>query len=193
MNRLLLALAIITTPSLCSAQEWLCKMTHSVIVSQDSNGRSVETKQWSGVAVAPDLILSVAHSITNGEAKAEFEGGTVVATVIKFDKDRDLALFKATGTLKPIKIAKERPRLAKILGFAMGHKKVVSYPVSATIAYVIPTEHLLVMDGEAFHGMSGGPVLNENGELVGIQSSGDKAMTMASSPEQIKSFLNSRP
>ena len=176
------------------AQDYVCKMTHIKRQWTDEQGNKMsEQQQWSGVAISDGLILSVAHSITEGEATAEFPGQTIKAEVVKYDEARDLALFKAKEPIKavPVKVAQRHPVMAKVVGFAMGQRKVVSYPVSQASAWVIKDEPLLVMDGLAHHGMSGGAVLNEDGELAGIQSSGDfkERRVMASSLSQVRAFL----
>ncbi len=176
------------------AQDYVCKMTNVMRRWTDENGNQMaQQQQWSGVAISDILILSVAHSITKGEAKAEFAGQTVTAEVVKYDEVRDLALFKSKVKIKaaPARIASRHPVLARVIGFASGERRVVSYPVSPIKAWVIESEPLLIMDGQPYHGMSGGAVLNEEGELVGIQSSGDfnSRRVMASSLSQVRAFL----
>ncbi len=101
------------------SQDYICKMTHTIRSWQDAQGNKVaEQKQWSGVAISSELILSVAHSITEGVAQAEFPGQTVTAEVVRYDTQRDLALFKTKEPMKakPAKIASRHPVFAKIIG-----------------------------------------------------------------------------
>ncbi len=151
--------------------------------------------EWTGVAIGKDLILSVAHPMNSGAAEAEFDGKVVRFDVIKADKPRDLALYKCREPhgVQPVIVADRHPITARIIGFTYSGKKVLNYPVSPNIekARIIEDEPFLVMYGEAFQGMSGSPVLTEDGKLAGIQAAGNPELktTSAASLKQIKEFL----
>jgi hypothetical protein len=179
------------------AQDFVCKIYGETRIVGRHNKTYTVPGEWTGVAVGEDLILSVAHPMAEGSGEADFNGKIVWFDVIKADKPRDLALYKCREPhgVKPVKLADRRPVIARIIGFAASGKKILNYPVKPNLrnARVIEGEPFLLMQGEAFQGMSGSPVLTEDGKLSGIQSAGDTGETQAANPEQIRAFLKHYP
>lgn len=178
---IVLALVAITS----RGEDYICRMTFPI-----GGGHS---KQWTGVAVSDRLILSVAHAIQSGEAECKFGDKVVKAEVIKFDTVRDLALFrcKEPHGVAPLALSDTKPKVCRIAGWFGNVFKRLEYRVNGMVVWVEPLkdEKLTAMDGEAFHGMSGSPVIGEDGKLVGIQCSGTKEMTVAARLKQVKAFL----
>lgn len=189
--RFLLVLLFLTTPAL--AQDYVCHISGDVVLRQGNQAVTV-VGQWTGVAIDKDLVLSVAHPKTSGDAVVTFGLHKMVATVIKADTKFDLAVYRTHELhgVTPIKIAKRHPVRAKIIGFINRDRRQVEYQVLAKEAFAEPDAPFLVMKGEAFHGMSGSPVITEDGLLAGIQSGGDMEAKETHSPrvEQLRRFLN---
>ena len=194
MFRILSTLLLVVWASPVNAEGFVCKIRGETQISSRGKTYTVPA-EWTGVAVGKDLILSVAHPMDSGSAEADFDGKIVWFDVVKADKPRDLALYKCREPhgVQPVKLADRNPITARIVGFAYSGKKILNYPVSPNTenARIIEGEPFLVMFGEAFQGMSGSPVLTEDGELAGIQAAGDpdRKTTSAASLLQIKEFL----
>ena len=188
----ILILAIWAIP--VSAESFVCKIRGETEILARGKTYTVPA-EWTGVAISEDLILSVAHPMESGVAEAEFDGKVVRFDVIKSDKSRDLALYRCREPhgVRPVILADRHPITARIIGFTQTGKKVLNYRVSPNTeqARIIEGEPFLVMYGEAFQGMSGSPVLTEDGKLAGIQAAGDPDLktTSAASLNQLKAFL----
>lgn len=187
MKTILLFLAILLFNNTASAQHCLLSCTEGI-----------RTHWWTGFAIDDHQLLTVAHA--NFKSVQVHSGNkTIEATRIKVDFERDIALLscKTRHGLLPIKLAKQAVSgVFRITGFPMGQKepRILSYRKHTRIFNVTRNnsshgEFLLSLDGEAFLGMSGSPVVNEAGELCGIQCHGNKEATSCASLEQIRRFL----
>jgi S1-C subfamily serine protease len=91
------------------------------------------------------------------------------------DREKDLALIECdSGNLAPLKLAVSRPNKLDTV-FAIGSPLELSSTISTGIVSAIRTEHELGKDvtliqttAAISHGNSGGPLLNERGEVVGV-------------------------
>lgn len=102
-----------------------------------------------------------------------------------------LALVKVPSMVKPpLKIAKKRPDLSVPtwgLGWAFGLKFLV---LERAVAGYDGTD--LVVGGAFIEGMSGGPVVNDRGEVVGVIQGGVPAAAWLSGPDEIREFLGAK-
>lgn len=158
----------------------------------------IRTHWWTGFAIDDRQILTVAHA--NFKSVQVHTGETTIeATRIRVDFDRDIALLSCNSRhgLLPIRMAKQAvSSVFRITGFPAGQRtpRVLTYRKHTRIFNVHRNnssrgEYLLSLDGEAYLGMSGSPVVNEAGELCGIQCHGDKEATSCTTIDQIKRFL----
>ncbi len=147
---------------------------------------SGNNKRWSGVAVAPDLVLTCAHHDEADNLKVEFPlpgaAGTYVSVrgrVRKADRRSDLSLIEfrlpKRYRLKSYPVRAGKP--VRIKGFKAGTEpeslEVVVETSSGTVDGIAVQS--VRVAGQAHSGMSGSPVFaSEQGELVitGIQFGG---------------------
>lgn len=99
-----------------------------------------------------------------------------------------LALVRVpTMTKPPLEIAKKRPDLSAPtwgFGWAFGQKFLA---LERAVAGYDGTD--LVVGGAFIEGMSGGPVVNDQGQVVGVIQGGVPAAAWLSGPDEIREFL----
>lgn len=140
----------------------------------------------SGVLIDDQHILTAAHVITNAEKiLIRFENGEeTYATVEKSSTIADLALLKINtkpAYAKPVKLAKNKPidigQRIFLVGYPFGIGKSLS---SGNISAIhiedeafgaVESIKYLQTDAAINHGNSGGPMFNEQGDVIGIVSS----------------------
>jgi S1-C subfamily serine protease len=112
-----------------------------------------------------------------GERKVGIEHGDVYfdATIVRADKDSDLAQLETTATFPGLMVAKEPPRPGEpvvVVGAPLGlESSVTTGVVSSTSRKLEGADNpFLQFDAPINPGNSGGPVINARGEVVGIAS-----------------------
>lgn len=112
-----------------------------------------------------------------GERKVGIEHGDVHfdATIVRTDKDRDLAQLETTAKFPGLLVAKEPPRAGEpvvVVGAPLGLESSVTTGVVSSTSRKLPGEDnpFLQFDAPINPGNSGGPVINSRGEVVGIAS-----------------------
>ncbi|HEY9685457.1 MAG TPA: serine protease [Coleofasciculaceae cyanobacterium] len=151
----------------------LDKVMDSVVIVQ--NGSNI----GSGVLVSEEgYILTAAHVVSGAQSVAVYlsTGETVPGQVMRIDPDQDVALVKiAGGQYHCLPLQRKEPvigsevygigvQLANNLAFMVARAKVKGYLGAGGGPVYIQTDANLVP------GNSGGPLLNANGEVVGIVS-----------------------
>lgn len=137
----------------------------------------------SGFLVEPDLLVTVAHVVEDGEVVRVVQGTTsTAARVIGKDAPADVALLRTVAPLDGhlFTFSEQEPevtdRLA-VLGFPD------AAPLTITQGTVNGLDRKVVIDGLARHsliehdaastgGSSGGPVVNVKGEIIGLHDAG---------------------
>lgn len=133
----------------------------------------------SGFFIAPNLVLTNHHVALNADRlKVRLINGTeVLATTLRSDKQRDVALLQIEGgeftplpiRLKPVALTEEV--------YAIGSPFDESLAGSVTRGIVSQLQHdehgleLIQADATIQHGSSGGPLLDAQGNVVGISQS----------------------
>lgn len=123
-------------------------------------------------------ILTAAHCLGD-----DLEVNDIPAQVVT--TDGELAIVKVPVLLgPPIKIAKDVDLLDEVeaIGYGLGHLTVLDRRISAII------NNEVELDGTAVPGMSGGPIVNADGELVGIMQRGD-GVSFISGPDYVRNFV----
>ncbi|MGY2004425.1 S1 family peptidase [Blastococcus sp. SYSU DS1024] len=137
----------------------------------------------SGFMLAPTLVLTVAHVVDDGEVLRVVQGTTSTsARILGIDHSADVALLETAAPLQGhfFTLAAEPPEITDrlaVLGFPDGA------PLTVTQGTVNGLDRKAVIDGLARHsliehdaastsGSSGGPVLNTDGEVIGLHDAG---------------------
>jgi len=129
---------------------------------------------------ATALVVTAAHTFTQeagaGELSVAFPNGeTLAAKMIELDRPHDLAVLEiAAPNVQPIPIGQSDPRIGEMLlssGYGEQGRYLVNRGALAEFVTANNVRGFFSIHGPARHGDSGGPVLNERGELVGVVQS----------------------
>ena len=138
----------------------------------------LEQGHGSGVYIGQGLILTAAHVVVNtkdGKIKVKTEGGNILpGEVLWMSKERDIALVRVIGTtgLRAAALSCTTPTPGQMIS-AGGSPGPVDFftswgHASGTVRTFGPWLEALPTDMTTIMGMSGGPVFNVQGEVVGI-------------------------
>ena len=147
------------------------------------------------------LVVTNWHVVRDatGEITVEFPGGyrTPIKRLLKVDADWDLAALEIERPpgVQPLPIAAALPREQEplfIAGYGSGDYRVAAGRVKQ---YVAPKEgmefEMVEVSVEARQGDSGGPMLNERGEIAGVLWGAVDGSTVGSYGGRVLSFLAS--
>lgn len=144
------------------------------------NNRNQETEHSSGTLIRSDLVLTCHHAIRDtrpgDRVFVRFKHGMEKdAVVIKTDKDLDLAILR----IEPVITAAARP--ARKVAIKNQDVVIGGFPSAGEYREVrgtvigfrdatknSPGKEFFLVNQRAASGMSGGPVLNVSGEVVGV-------------------------
>lgn len=138
----------------------------------------------SGIAYAADLILTADHVVERDEDLSVMlaSGTSLSASIAGRDPGNDLALLRLeSASLKPAEKASQEARVGEIV-LALGRPSQegieASFGVVSAIGGPVRTgsggllERYLRTDVVPFPGFSGGPLINTQGQVVGLNTSG---------------------
>jgi len=144
-----------------------------------------------GVHIKNNYVLTVAHLFQDKSSKPFFSHQ--IGEIIKIDKKCDLALIKTPVYAKSFKIAHSSSKIGE-------NVRIIGYPLG--IACALKGEIInynnddIFLDSKVIKGMSGSPVINKRGELIGIFYMGVGEIDqigIAVSYKVIKKFLKGTP
>lgn len=134
------------------------------------------TMGGSGFFVAPNVVLTVFH-FTSKASDIEVtlhDGCRVHATVIDEDVANDLALISIPAIGVPITVSRHRPLVGEeclVFGSPLGLNQVVtSGHIAATGYGFAKYRGFLLVDAPTNPGVSGGPLIDMRGELIGVHT-----------------------
>jgi len=154
-----------------------------------------------GTMIGDGYILTNHHVIdfTHNEIDIALYDGTITtATLIKSDKDKDLALLHIDSTAEGFIFSTTEPYTGQSImtvgqptglpqwSFSEGVIQSIDQPATMTTG---ESYTAIMTDAEVKQGNSGGPLLNERGELVGIVRAANVGHSFAVTLEDVKKFL----
>lgn len=138
------------------------------------------------VDAAKGYILTAEHCVDKNEET--YVNASIPATIVKVSED--LAIIKAEPMMgPPIQTAKEVKVGEEVVSIGYGDGHLMA--LWRHIASFYNDSSDIQLDGDIIQGMSGGPIVNENGELVGINQISFDRMGGGSGPKEIRNFLKS--
>lgn len=156
-------------------------------------------------AIAPKKFMTAAHCV--GVIEDPWEGviegvdirlNNVVAFVVRVDVARDLALLLADTDLSALGFREEPLSVfeeVNAAGFGNGFTRpLVTTHIVQLLEYSLEDEDEKTWPGTVFlhpfiHGMSGGPVFDKQGSIVGVVQRGGGEIAYAVSVQTIKEFM----
>ncbi len=148
----------------------IVRVTGTVQIIDFFQGPLQGTYVCSGEVIAPNRVLTAAHCVGD----AMLADGVPVLHVLGTDKFYDLALLDVP-TAKPALVLRDgdavvnEPLLA--MGYAWGYNVITTLQVHPILVNIIPYKGGapgILVQGAYIGGMSGGPVIDRYGEMVGI-------------------------
>jgi S1-C subfamily serine protease len=143
------------------------------------------------------LVVTNWHVVrdSQGIVKVEFPSGfRSHARPLKVDSNWDLAaLVIWRPSIEPIKLAIQPPRpgdLLTIHGYGRGQYRIATGRCTSYYAPHVNFPHEMVeLDVEARQGDSGGPILNQSGDLAGVLFAAGQGTTIGSFAPRVSNFL----
>lgn len=178
------------------------------IISFEKGGWGSSYGQGSGFFVEPDKILTVSHVGKSLEEllglwfsirSVEIMGRSYpVVEVVKIDYSRELAMLKISQNFPSyvLEFADEAKVGDEVffVGFSGEQKRIFSGKVAkidGNKLSIIPEQgkEKLTLFGQALPGMSGGPILDRHGKVVGVIWGGVQTIVAGTPLEEIRKFL----
>jgi hypothetical protein len=150
-----------------------------------------ESYQASGTAICDHTVLTCWHLLR--------EGGTLTvngkpATLIRADKNSDVALIRTEQQLKPVKVAAVAPKASEsVTAYGFEHDKrgkLWRFPSRVTRLNRYSGFSNQSILGRPKSGRSGGGLFNERGELVGVCSAADGGEGLYAGLAAVQAILN---
>ncbi len=98
----------------------------------------------------------------------------MITEIIDYDYDKDYIIFRIgnTDNIPYLKVSNQMPKIGDAV-FTIGNPKGLTQTLSTGIVSSFREDNNLIQTtAEITHGSSGAPLFNENGEVIGITSSG---------------------
>jgi len=167
------------------------------IIAPEDNATSYGTGTLIDVRAQYGLVVTNWHVVCDATGPIEVcfpDGFRSQARALKFDPDWDLAaLVVWRPAALPVSIADRPPRPGDALtihGYGQGQYRVAH---GRCTQYYAPSpdypEEMVELTVEARQGDSGGPILNQRGELAGVLFGAGQGTTIGSFSRRVESFL----
>lgn len=177
----LLLLAVILAAPVCGARD-LITHTFASIVRVEAIDAEGHTNTCTGFMVAPRQAITAAHCITSTDLKVDGQD----ATVIKRD---GLFVLLTAGDKPALKLARKLKIQEEVtsFGFAWTDMHVLRRYVSGF------KDGDFAIDGPLAPGMSGGPTVNQAGDVVGLNQGSNTVVGVLCGAGEIQAFLSASP
>lgn len=199
---------MVTAFALCL---WISVLAHSAqsaqvphpaivrIISPERDGASYGSGSFVAANDTYGLVLTNWHVVRDAVAPiwvAFPDGFRSAATVLKVDRDWDLAALAIWHpNVTPLPLATQAPQLGEwltIAGYGSGSFRAISGPCTQ---YVSPGGNnpfeMIELAASARNGDSGGPILNNRGEVAGVLFGSASGQTTGSYCGRVRWFLSS--
>ncbi len=173
---LILAIILFPTITFADAKKIFKENTNAVVVvvTYDSKGNPI--RQGSGFIVRADgAIVTNYHVISNAkDIKVKIEEKVLnVEGLILVDKERDIVILKVKGeNLQKVKLGDfEKTNIGEkiyVISSPQGLENTISDGILSGIREITHERNVLQITAPISSGSSGGPVFNENGEVIGV-------------------------
>ncbi len=168
-----------------SYTEMVDRVTSSIVRITSSDG------SCTGFVIETHLVLTADHCL--GE---DMEADKQPATVVSADEGTDLLLLFVPTLAKPALAFEDVPvtrfEMLTAIGYGFGWTQPTVIRATVMLVSQAPDEGVapgIVVQGGYIHGMSGGPVVDDNGKVVSIAQQVSEGTGYGVDTKQIKAFL----
>lgn len=186
MKRLLLGLLMALSLA-CRPATTIEKVDSSVVRVMGEAGTC------SGFVIQPNVVLTAAHCLEGGHLNFDGHDGKLILA----DQYFDLAVFSTDTGNKPALHLRDLPAVVDEPTLATGYPLGWTKPITTHNTVMLvnqkgPMDHSrgTIFQGEFVHGMSGGPVTDEYGEVVSIVQSSYAGLHYGVDTVTIHGFLH---
>ncbi len=157
-----------------------------------------ETGVGSGFSIKENLIITNAHVVGSSKKVAVnlYDGSTLKGNVIKIDTEKDLALIAVSKLIPPLKVNSDSLSIGQEV-YAIGAPKDMPYTMTKGIISALNRKlgknTYIQIDASVNSGNSGGPLLSENGEVIGIitlKASDAEGIGFAINAKDVNNFID---
>lgn len=151
-----------------------------------SNGRD-KTFCATAFFVSPNRLITAAHTFGSGMSNSWIKkgGANIAVTVIHCDHERDICLVETIGYTNPSWFTLQRNGVVTLKGFR--------YENPAQSDESVRKDERLSTYNEIIDGESGGPLVNESGQVIGMGIMSHKRTCISVSSDTIAKFLDEHP
>ena len=195
---LLMALAVLQGDRALAAGEKIHPAVVRVVVPEGSNATSYGSGTLVAASETTGLVITNWHVVRDrdGQIEVRFPNGfRSAARVLRTDRDWDLAaLLVWRPQVDPVKISNRAPQKGEALsiaGYGSGNYRMAS---GKCVQYLSPGGDkpfdIVELSAGARQGDSGGPILNQYGEMAGVLFGSAKGYTSGSHAVRVRNFLS---
>jgi S1-C subfamily serine protease len=160
----------------------------------------VETAHSTGTAfaVAPDVVVTAAH-VVDGEEHVGLvapDGSRQPGRVVRIDESRDIAVLRPSRNVSaPLVVSDRAPRYGEpvyVYGNGLGRGRIAVKAGVVSSTFRDAGVSYIETDAASNPGDSGGPVLTEDGQVVGVVSSkaDGEGITVAVAASELDAVLD---
>ncbi len=158
---------------------------------------STDTGVGSGFSIKENIIITNAHVVGYNKKVAVnlYDGTTIKGNVIKTDTEKDLALIAVNKAIKPLSIISDKVSIGQEV-YAIGAPKDMPYTMTKGIISALDRKigqnTYIQIDASVNSGNSGGPLVDENGGVIGIitlKASDAEGIGFATNTKDINNFI----
>lgn len=194
MRMLLLVMLSIGLAATVRADDWALPKIDQQVLRLEVATQGGDRSTCSAVIVASGYALTAAHCVDASGVDLTLAGR--YATVHRSNRLLDLAVVKfvprTSDVIVPLGALPDRGREVAIVGFAFSKRDPTA--TFGRVAVSKDEEGFLVLNADVIFGQSGCPVINRQGQLVGItsaiQSEGPAHLGLAVPVTTVKEFIS---
>lgn len=151
--------------------------------------------QCTATPVKTHILLTASHCIHEGSPSMLYRHGEEIPLdLLSVDLNLDLALLRSPQALPPLDIGEQPYAGDTVFAVGYGENAPIPYYFGAVFLGVVtvPTGvRLALINHHVMPGMSGGPLLNAAGDVIGVLIMTGKDIGIATPYDEMKQFLDS--
>lgn len=183
--------AVVAASLITQSPQTITKTTESIVQIKATVGEN--TMLCTGFVVGISWVITAKHCIPEGTQDVMVDERA--SKVLKVNEA--FALLEVPPLKYPIlNLRKDRPKVGEAvtsLGYPYGFPLMAfKRNVAAFCECGFAKGDHLIMDNRIGMGMSGGPVIDESGKVVGLNQAGVETISIACTAQEIKEFLDGK-